>query len=1325
MIQKQNNLSTNIPDGWEIIPQEDEQPNIPDGWEISHEKDRYGATSWGEVNKPIIKDITDETLDDRSFIEQVKDGAIDNTLIPMATAVQDAVNIVSPIGEVELLGENYNNPITGMKGDQSLVEYAQENSDLPLNAYNKLNKIAKTQYALIGDEKQGLETYQQNLADIVVNDMGFDDVQVDEDGKYYAVKGDTEVELNKDGWKEILSDVYGDKLEVAGSMLGATKGYQYGSKFGKKGAAIGTALGSAGGAMVGTVGDMVDSIVETGENLTLKQMGNEVLKSGALDAAATGVVAAVVNTPAALKGVKNYISDTSENIVNNNAQKYIKEDLNVDQTTSQDVENIAKSFGGKEDQTLTKLADQQDTGAILQDNFHTSLEQVNTYLDDMDTFSKNTYNKLGVKEIDDDIIATTDERITGNISNNINDLENHYKEQYNQTRNDILSIVGDTPIQANSKTLNTTKKLLNALSKPQNVKGETLSNGVPLTEFQKDYSNLVETINRNFKQEEDILDEAGNKVGVQIVDSDGYKLSKLMDVQKEYNQFFYKYKDQYIPKQQEQLSTIKDAIYDDMKNYIYKKFGGDDKSAKEVISKWESVNSDYGLWKADKGNFKEIDKILKSDIDITTLANDMITKTGKIDKNHIDFLGTVAKHLEKVEPQKLDELYGGVINNLLNKSSIKAPINGQKRRIIDFSEFIINYDKLQKQSLNKVFSGTKKGREIVDTLHDLRKIADYEDYIQQNLLKRGNNLTEAVKVATEHKQSFLFGVEYFFRRTLVGWLSDKLFRSEAYKTFINRLAKNRRYGKLEIDKAVKFTQNKMKDKSSKFTKEDKEWFKSIVKDAQEYEKMVLEQQKQVLKETQKAQTKQEQEMIMQKHIKNMQETMKQKESEIFAKGLPAPQRNLNDGLSNEYYNHKTNYENKLIQDDINTNYTPTPNDIRKQNLPTKEQLDSVNIPAQKLKLNKSAKEIEDALSRYENKSNKMVMTIKGEAITKTDFDKVQRFNEIRNYNLSPQSLTNGKKEIPEDLAYTYKRYENIADDLLDMEFKSDAPITDSYKLDDITDYMTKKELNEALAYTKTQNPNYKDSYDIFVAKSDEIESHINNPKGETITIDGKEEEWNLKNAPYFSKFGDNLFGGAIVGVETDEDGDIIGFDPAKFILGMAGVGAIKYTSKHFNKQFINKKETQILKNSIKKSAVPQPDKIEYIDIDVDKDKAFVLYKSIFGNGLVETPKGLDDVVISFYQYEKLHPNINGWKEDRREYLNLIKPTLEKPLMVVEFEDTQMFFKFFKDKKEPIKMVSVTKDKYGEIDVVSNYNMDKDSKFIKVMKHGETIYHAKQ
>ena len=115
---------------------------------------------------------------------------------------------------------------------------------------------------------------------------------------------------------------------------------------------------------------------------------------------------------------------------------------------------------------------------------------------------------------------------------------------------------------------------------------------------------------------------------------------------------------------------------------------------------------------------------------------------------------------------------------------------------------------------------------------------------------------------------------------------------------------------------------------------------------------------------------------------------------------------------------------------------------------------------------------------------------------------------------------------------------------------------------------------------------------------------------------------------------------------------------------------------------------------------------------IEKEYSLENFKAEFPNGKVDTPIG--EVNISSFQLKKLE--LKG----REKYLGLIKPTLERPAFVMDFEDTTFFFKPFRDKDGVIKFASVIKERDGGLDVVSNYPM-KNRKFELITREGKVRY----
>ena len=142
-------------------------------------------------------------------------------------------------------------------------------------------------------------------------------------------------------------------------------------------------------------------------------------------------------------------------------------------------------------------------------------------------------------------------------------------------------------------------------------------------------------------------------------------------------------------------------------------------------------------------------------------------------------------------------------------------------------------------------------------------------------------------------------------------------------------------------------------------------------------------------------------------------------------------------------------------------------------------------------------------------------------------------------------------------------------------------------------------------------------------------------------------------------------------------------------------------SKELEKKYILK-DGSINEAAVRKEAEPF----------IEKEYSLENVKAEFPNGKVDTPIG--EVAVSNYQFEKL--NFKG----REKYLGLIKPTLERPAFVVDFEDTTFFFKPFRDKDGVVKFASVIKERDGGLDVTSNYPMA-NRKFELITREGKVRY----
>ena len=168
-----------------------------------------------------------------------------------------------------------------------------------------------------------------------------------------------------------------------------------------------------------------------------------------------------------------------------------------------------------------------------------------------------------------------------------------------------------------------------------------------------------------------------------------------------------------------------------------------------------------------------------------------------------------------------------------------------------------------------------------------------------------------------------------------------------------------------------------------------------------------------------------------------------------------------------------------------------------------------------------------------------------------------------------------------------------------------------------------------------------------------------------------------------------------VGTHPHETFDV---NPNETIVSKEGIVNL---SKELEKKYILK-DGSINEAAVRKEAEPF----------IEKEYSLENFKAEFPNGKVDTPIGEVDISVS--QFYKL-----GHK-GRDEYFGLIKPTLERPAFVVDFEDTTFFFKPFRDKDGVVKFASVIKERDGGLDVISNYPM-KNRKFELITREGKVRY----
>jgi len=844
-----------LPDGWEEVPTMESTLNIPEGWEDIAEAENQNpfVAKPQELKRTAVLD--DYENENKSFLDKVISKGKEALGIA-GSAVQDVANIVAPL-EINIMGENYDNPITGVKGNETVADRVIKDGDFALEDYNEINKLSNTGQSLTLDDKKGLETYNQNLTTIMIDKYGFDDFGIGEDNKYYATKGEDVIQINKDSISELVSSIYGDKMEILGATLGAKKGYDYGKALGTRGKLAGGLIGSAIGAGTGTFVDMLDSIITNGEKLNAAQMLDEAGKSAVLDlgagAVTTGVLKAVPIAGEAIEKVNPFT--TAKRAKDYETDILLREGEEV-AAADEVIEDAAREFGGKRNTELAKLATYDETQKSLGDMFENTIEARRSNVEDSEALTTNLFNKLNINETVNDSIGSTVDKTAGTVKENVSGIEEYWDDLYSQTRNDIQTIVGNENIPVKPSVVNDINQKVKSLETIGNVQKRNIS-ADGISEFEKDYKSMFDLISQNLKME--VEDAAGNIVKEDV---NSYTLTGMMDLQRKFNDFFYKHNDKLTDQQKKNLGNIKTSIYNDIENYVNYKFDGDSKTAKEITDKWKSVNDDFGSWKKTKSRHKILQDIVDSKVDINQLTKDMINKTGDIDKDNLDFLGNISLQLSKSSPEKLDELYSSIVNNMIENTKVYDTEFGKNTRYIDFEKFNTLYDSMKGQSLNKTFGQTIRGREILKTLDNFRTIAKNEEKIQNSILKGQTPLSESARTAKDSSRDFLFGIAYAIRHRVVGVMLSKISRAEAFNQVVTDMAKQRRYGIKEFDDSIKRLEvkNEKLSPNKQYSKEEIESLKNIREEITAFKKEQAKQNAEELKriEKEKDQAKQAQ-----------------------------------------------------------------------------------------------------------------------------------------------------------------------------------------------------------------------------------------------------------------------------------------------------------------------------------------------------------------------------------------------------------------------------------------------------------------------------------
>lgn len=692
-----------------------------------------------------------------------------------------------------------------------------------------LKQLGKRKY-----ETSDIEDFRQNVAKVAGDkyDVKFDD----KTGEVYAKPKGSSYEFEKvlnnigdSSWDEIETRIKANLVQV-GTELGLDigAGIAFDRKYGKNIkhpalrfmadglVAVASAPVSAG---IGTVAQTAYS----GENISTQRLiekakeeaiDNTFATATALGAIGilTGTVKGAINSSPfhTLEGGKNKYKETAlyevpeESIFNSTKTKKEREEkLSLIAKQKAEAEDIFSDFGGIKDQAeVIEMASQSNTKEILGNHFNHSQERVNAEIKNSIALTKNFKNKFN---LDDNTSADLYRFMRGGMLR----VKRFYQNYYRQAQDLILKEMGDDLINVSSQTQSKLNELIDKAKHPYNVENTRLQEA-QRTEFNKDYQDLLELTKRDFTQDVPIYNEKKDTFEYIPVDTKGYTVKGLFEVQKKFNAFTNKHKDKFTKPQLEELDTIKEAIYKDIYRAIENK-DFPDELKKEVKDLWADANRQYSHYKKLMTRSDVLSKLVEDDtpFDVAKFANDVFKNINKRDADDFDIVYTFGKELKRTGGD-LDKFYTSIIDGLIKGAGdIKAPTGeisqgvmktikhqNQTLEVMDFDAFHKSFNQIDKTTLNKIFGLTPRGQELLTQLKKFDELASREAVLQQTLLNKEFKMSETAM--RQHDIGKLFYSTIYGTKALMwDWYAKYFMRSKAYDDFFLKAITKQRYEDIE------------------------------------------------------------------------------------------------------------------------------------------------------------------------------------------------------------------------------------------------------------------------------------------------------------------------------------------------------------------------------------------------------------------------------------------------------------------------------------------------------------------------------------------------
>ncbi len=790
---------------------------------------QQGENGYNNQVHAMDMEAVNEASKPKSFLDTVKDFGTNvlknftqagkEVALPIASATEELTNtFLPPSLQTDIIPD--------------LPSKTKENPNkkyVDSDTLQSIENLSRTDLRLFGEATQEQkEKYVNDLAK-VVNLGGYNLVQL-QDGQYKAQNEKSEIlDLDAGFYDSMLRGIKADQYEIGGDIAGATLASTIPGGPAKK--IIATVGGAALGGMIGNQIDNIVNSLETGQVLSLTDNLNEIGKAGALSLAGNmGGQIAGKTIESAIDGAK-YLKENGLPIGEDKlAQKYVDTKTKINSAENLESANIAKELGAF-DTKLTQLASDGNAQKAMSDMFENSKEMREAVLQDHEKLTNNLYTTGNIAKFQNNEAENVNDLMGGLIEEQVKGIDSVYKKVYGDYKNDIVEIFGDKPLNVAPKTATIVKDKINMLNIDENAAGDLVKKSK--NQLDETYAGIL-----------NIAKEAFTDVDGQYIDK--FKISKMMDLNKEINQYAKLHEDKLTPKHFEVIREIRTAIDDDIYNYA--DVALDSKNAKFVKDKWQDIKGGYSEWLFGIGkDGNRIENLLKDTSNIKTLATDMVGN-GTIKNEYLETFGDIALHLRKTNPNALADLQDTVANAILQPITVKQKFDGKTYEFVDFDMFdkMFNEKTISTKGLNKIFGSSKDGQKKLDTLKAFRKLAEDEREIQNAIYKNQSPLSEAGQKAVETKRSFLFGVKYFFTRTLVNAMASRVIPSVAFDKMVIDLSSKQRYTLKDMDTTLRKIENTREYKS--FTPDEKIYLKNLRAEAEDYEAGIAEQTKKRMEE---------------------------------------------------------------------------------------------------------------------------------------------------------------------------------------------------------------------------------------------------------------------------------------------------------------------------------------------------------------------------------------------------------------------------------------------------------------------------------------------